>query len=89
MPRRVPDLIFEFVSKDRSDQERDYIDERKEYHAIGVKEFVIVDRFKKSVLVLTLKKQVDDYSEKLLAKDQSYTTPLLPGLRVSLAEVFA
>lgn len=55
-PQRVPDLIFEFVSEDRSDQERDYIDNRAEYHAIRVKEYVIVGRFKQSVLVLTWKR---------------------------------
>ena len=51
MPHRVPDVIFEFVSQDRSDQERDYIDKRAEYHAIRVREYVIVDRFKQPVLV--------------------------------------
>ncbi len=49
-PGRVPDMTFEFVSASRSDQERDYIDKREEYHAIGVKEYVIVDRFKREVL---------------------------------------
>ena len=53
IPDRVPDLIFEFVSGNRRDQERDYIHKRAEYHSIGVKEYVIVDRFKQQVLVLT------------------------------------
>ena len=88
VPRRVPDLIFEFVSKDRSDQERDYIDKRQEYFAIGVKEYVIVDRFKQAVLVLTLKKGQDDYAEQWLRPPAEYTTSLLPGLRVQLQEVF-
>ncbi len=57
IPQRVPDLIFEFVSQDRSDQERDYIDKRAEYHAIHVKEYVIVDRFKQQVLVLSWKRR--------------------------------
>lgn len=86
VPLRIPDLIFEFVSGDRSDQERDYIDKRAEYHAIGVKEYVIVDRFKRSVLVLVW--QEGDYAERVLACDQEYTTPLIPGLSVSLREVF-
>jgi Uma2 family endonuclease len=86
VPRRVPDLIFEFVSADRSDQERDYIDKRAEYHTIGVKEYVIVDRFKRAVLVLTWQK--NDYAEHLLADGGEYATPLLPGLKVSLDEVF-
>lgn len=86
VPLRVPELIFEFVSADRSDQERDYIDKRAEYHAIGVKEYVIVDRFKSAALVLTWQK--DDYQELWLPPSDEYRTNLLPGLCVSLAEVF-
>jgi Uma2 family endonuclease len=86
VPQRVPDVIFEFVSQDRSDQERDYIDKRAEYHAIRVKEYVIVDRFKQQVLVLTWKR--GDYAERVLTREDVYTSPLLPGLTVSLAEVF-
>jgi Uma2 family endonuclease len=86
VPQRVPDMIFEFVSSSRADQERDYIDKREEYHKIGVKEYVIVDRLKHSVLVLTWAKS--DYREKRLAKDDVYTTPLLPGLKVPLSPVF-
>ena len=87
VPRRVPDLIFEFVSQDRADQERDYIDKRGEYHAIGVKEYVIVDRFKQAVLVLTW--QAGDFAERVLLASEAYGTPLLPGLTVRLADVFA
>jgi Uma2 family endonuclease len=87
VPYRVPELIFEFVSADRSDQERDYIDKRSEYHSIGVKEYVIVDRFKESVLVLNWRP--DDFAERVLSATDDYTTPLLPGLKVALSEVFA
>lgn len=86
VPRRVPDLVFEFVSADRSDQERDYIDKRAEYYSIDIKEFVIVDRFKQAVLVLTWQKV--EYAERWLTDTEAYTTPLLPGLKVSLEEVF-
>ena len=89
VPRRVPDLIYEFVSKDRSDQERDYIDKRKEYLDIGVKEYVIVDRFKHAVLVLTFEPNQEDYVEAWLNEDQSYVTPLLPGLTVNLSDAFS
>ena len=86
VPLRVPDLVFEFVRGERSDQERDYIDKRAEYHAIGVREYVIVDRFKRSALVLTWAEE--DFAERLLTRDQHYTTPLLPELSIPLAEVF-
>ena len=81
--------IYEFVSKDRSDQERDYIDKRKEYLDIGVKEYVIVDRFKHAVLVLTFEPNQEDYVEAWLNEDQSYVTPLLPGLTVILSDAFS
>lgn len=86
VPHRVPDIIFEFVSASRSDQERDYIDKREEYHAIGVKEYVIVDRFKQAILVLTW--QPNDFVEHWIHKENIYTTGLLPGLKVDLSEVF-
>lgn len=83
----VPDLIFEFVSASRRDQERDDIHKRAEYHAVGVKEYVIVDRFKLQALVLTW--QPADYAERALTIADEYATPLLPGLRVPVGEVFA
>ncbi len=78
-------MIFEFVSSSRADQERDYIDKREEYHRIGVQEYVIVDRFKQSVLVLTW---ADDYyRERKLRPGDDHTSRLLPGLSVPLADV--
>jgi len=87
VPERVPELVFEFVSGSRGDQERDYIDKREEYHRIGVREYVIVDRYKKSALVLTWQK--GDYSERVFTAQETYETALLPGLSVPLAEAFA
>ena len=86
VPRRVPDLIFEFVSGSRADQERDYIDKRDEYHRIGVREYVIVDRFKQSALVLTWESH--EYAERELAANEVYSSALLPGLTVALDECF-
>jgi Uma2 family endonuclease len=87
VPDRVPDLVFEFVSASRADQERDYIHKREEYYAVGVKEYVIADRFKRTVLVLTHGKS--DFDEQLLKPGEKYSTSLLPGLSVSIDEVFA
>ncbi len=87
VPRRVPALIFEFISQSRSDQERDYIHKRDEYHAIGVKEYVIVDRFKRLVLVLSW--QSAGYAEHTLSEHDFYSTPLLPDLAIPLSEAFA
>lgn len=86
-PDRVPDLVFEFVSANRADQERDDIDKRAEYAGIGVREYVIVDRFKRAVLVLIW--AADDFSERWLSEKDTYTSDLLPGLEVPIGEVFA
>ena len=87
VPIRVPELIFEFVSGNRSDQERDYVQKRQEYHQIGVREYVIVDRLKKEVLVLRW--QPHDFDATILTSEETYTTPLLPGLEIRVAEAFA
>lgn len=86
VPDRIPEMVFEFVSESRRDQERDYIHKRREYHDIGVREYVIVDRFKSSVLVLTW--QEDEYDEQTLTVDDSYRSPLLPGLSILVKTAF-
>ena len=86
VPERVPDLIFEFVSGNRSDQERDYIQKRQEYHRIAVREYVIVDRFKQRDLVLRW--QPNDFEETVLTIDDTYMTPLLPGLAIAVRDAF-
>lgn len=86
VPDRVPDLIFEFVCNSRSDQERDYIDKRLEYHRIGVKEYVIVDRFKQRVMVIRWQPAV--FEEAILTIDETYTTPMLPELAILIREAF-
>ncbi len=87
VPVRVPELVFEFVSSSRSDQERDYVQKRREYHGIGVQEYVIVDRLKRQVLVLRWQKT--DFDETVLSDNEIYTTPLLPGLEIAIGAAFA
>jgi Uma2 family endonuclease len=85
-PGRVPELMFEIVSKSRKDRRRDYVEKRAEYHAIGVREYVIIDQFEKKVTVLTY--EPNGYTEEVLNALDVYETPLLPGLRVPISEVF-
>jgi Uma2 family endonuclease len=85
-PARVPELMFEIVSESKSDRRRDYVEKRSEYHAIGVREYVVIDRFTRKVTVMTY--ETEGYSERALEGSQVYETPLLPGFRVVLDEVF-
>lgn len=85
VPDQPPDLMFEFVSPGKASQRRDYVEKRAEYHRMGIPEYVIVDRFQKTVSVLT--HGPGDYRERVLTIDDTYTTPLLPGFEVRLSEV--
>jgi Uma2 family endonuclease len=85
IPDRIPDLMFEVVSPDKVSCERDYVRKRVEYHRLGVKEYVIIDRFQRTVTVLT--SAPNGYEERILTVDQVYESPLLPGLSIRLSEV--
>ena len=86
IPDQVPDLMFEFVSPSKKDRHRDYVLKRADYEKIGVREYVIVDRFDRKVTVLTL--GPEGYSERVIPADGTYESPLLPGFSVRLAEVW-
>ncbi len=84
-PHRIPDLVFETVSPGAADRRRDYEDKRAEYERIGVREYVIVDRFEHRLLVLRLEE--GRFTETELGPDDSYTTARLPGLEIPLANI--
>ncbi len=86
IPDQVPDLVFEFVSPGKKNRQRDYVEKRAEYERIGVREYVIVDRFDRKVTILTLGDN-SAYAERALLPDATYRTPLLPGFEVPLGEV--
>jgi Uma2 family endonuclease len=86
IPHRVPDLMFEIVSPGRTSRHRDYVKKRAEYERLGVKEYVIIDRFKKQVTVHSLVPA--GYRERVLRAADTYTSKLLPGLMIPLADVW-
>jgi Uma2 family endonuclease len=85
-PGRVPELMLEVVSPGRDSGERDYVEKRAEYHAIGILEYVIIDYLARRVTVLT--HAPAGYEEHVLTGTDTYTSPLLPGLAIPLADVF-
>jgi len=86
IPDQVPDLMFEFVSPSKKDRRRDYVEKRADYLKVGVREYVIVDRFDRKVTVLTL--GPGGYDERVIAHDGIYESPLLPEFSVRLSEVW-
>lgn len=86
IPERVPELIFEILSPGREAHRRDYVAKRADYYRLGVLEYVVVDRFARAVTVFT--RGARGYRRRVLNSAEAYESPLLPGLRVELAEVF-
>ncbi len=84
-PFRVPDLVFEVVSAGWASMKRDYEEKRDEYERLGVREYVIVDRFDHRLTVFTLSD--GHFVESWLGPKDAYTSPLLPGLFIPLAGV--
>jgi Uma2 family endonuclease len=56
-----PQLIAEIVSPGKTNRDRDYINKRSQYAAIGVSEYWLISPSTQTILVLTL--QGDDYEE--------------------------
>ncbi len=86
IPDQVPDLIFEFVSPSKEDRRRDYVLKRADYLKVGVREYVIVDRFDRKVTILTL--GPGGYDERVIEHDGIYESPLLPGFSLQLAGIW-
>lgn len=87
-PPEPPDLVFEVVSPGRVNRERDYVRKKAEYHRIGIREYVIIDRFQRSATVCRLEPGTDSYQERVLTEADVYETPLLPGFALPVAEAF-
>lgn len=79
----VPAIVIEFVSRRSRDRQRDYIEKRDEYRAIGVREYWVIDRFRRCLTVCTRD------SELVVPADGIYTTALLPGFELAVARLLA
>jgi Uma2 family endonuclease len=89
LPRRgdVPTVIAEFVSRRKRDRVRDYETKRDKYIAIKAKEYWVIDRFMHTMTVFSRGR--GRYRMRVLSKDEIYTTDLLPGFELPLAQLFA
>ena len=82
-----PTIVVEFVSKGRRNRQRDYIEKRGEYEALGVQEYWVIDRFQRKLTVYG--RQFSATGERVVAEHEVYSTPLLPGFDLPLARLFA
>jgi len=81
----VPAIIVEFVSERKRDRVRDYEEKKREYPAIGVLEYWIIDRFERTMTVF--RNTPDELAEMVVKAEETYRTPLLPGFELPLAQL--
>jgi Uma2 family endonuclease len=83
----VPSIVVEFVSSRKRDALRDYEDKRDEYLAAGVKEYWIIDRFRRIMTIYRPGLAGPTYD--IVREAESYQTPLLPGFALPLGRLLA
>jgi Uma2 family endonuclease len=88
-PRRGGQLtiIVEFVSAGKRERKRDYEEKRDEYLAIGIHEYWIIDHFERTLTVHV--RRGLRFQRRVFKEKQVYTTDLLPGFEVPLAQLLA
>jgi Uma2 family endonuclease len=88
-PRRgeTPTIIAEFVSAGKRNWLRDYEEKRDEYLELGVKEYWVFDRFQRTLTVFT--RQGKRIKKRVITEKETYTTDLLPGFELPLAQLLA
>jgi Uma2 family endonuclease len=85
--RDVPTIVVEFVSGSRRDQERDYGEKLREYLAVGVREYWIIDRFRRTMTVY--RNQAGAVVTSVIQATESFQTDLLPGFVLPLARLLS
>jgi Uma2 family endonuclease len=89
LPKRHerPSVVVEFVSSRTRDRLRDYTTKRDEYMRAKIKEYWIIDRFERCMVVFSL--HAGKVRKHVVRENQVYTTPLLPGFELPLAKLLA
>jgi Uma2 family endonuclease len=84
--RDVPTVAVEFVSAGKRSRRRDYEEKRREYMQIPIPEYWIIDRFERTLTVVTY--DPAGPRERIVREHETYSTPLLPGFELALAVLF-
>ena len=81
----VPAIVVEFVSNRHRDRVRDYEEKRRQYLAIGVQEYWIIDRFQRIMTVF--RGRPGEPAEQIIKENEVYRTSLLTGFQLPLARL--
>jgi Uma2 family endonuclease len=81
----LPSIVVEWVSERKSDWLRDYVEKLDEYRQIGIAEYWIFDRFRRT---LTVYRGTATAPEEIVVREgDTYRTSLLPGFELPLARL--
>src|SRR5437899_776886 len=81
----LPSIVTEWVSESKRDWQRDFLEKRQEYAEIGVAEYWIFDRFRRT---LTVHRGAREAPEELTVHEgETHRTSLLPGFELPLAKL--
>jgi Uma2 family endonuclease len=83
----LPTIVAEWVAESKRDWQRDYVEKAAEYRELGISEYWIFDRFRRTLTVC--RGPVDAPKEQIVREGEIYCTPLLPGLALPLCELLA
>jgi Uma2 family endonuclease len=85
LKRDVANIAVEFVSADRRSQQHDYVDKLKEYMAAGIREYWIIDRFRRTLTVYHNRPKQP--RQQVVQEKDTYVSARLPGFEVPLAKL--
>jgi Uma2 family endonuclease len=81
----IPTIVAEFVSEGKVNQERDYIVKRAEYREAGVRQYWVIDRFKRTLTCYDFGGEKDEVP--VIPEGQTFESPLLPGFVLDLKKL--
>ena len=82
-----PTIAIEFVSPGRRSFRRDYEEKRAEYATVKVREYWVIDRFRRTMTVFRRARRT--WREIVVREDETYRTDLLPGFEPPLGKLLA
>jgi Uma2 family endonuclease len=80
--RDLPTIVVEFSSSRPADMRRDFDEKRIEYRDAGIREYWIIDRFRRTMAVYSWRGK--RWVKRVVSEGESYSTPLLPGFVLEL-----
>ncbi len=83
--RDVPAIVVEFPSARPHDQRRDYQEKKDEYRDLGVREYWIIDRFRRSMTIWYWRGT--KWVKRVVRERETYESPLLPGFKLAVGKL--